>query len=111
MYILCIDKYQLNRYNVSVKGDAIMATTSVTIRMDENLKRQAEELFSDLGLNMTTAFTVFAKQAVREQRIPFDLSRDTPNEETVRAIEDVNHGRNLSKSFHSVSELMEDLNA
>ena len=46
-----------------------MATTNVTIRMDEGLKKQAEELFSDLGLNMTTAFVAFAKQAVREQRI------------------------------------------
>ena len=39
-----------------------MATTNVTIRMDEELKKQAEELFADLGLNMTTAFTTFVKQ-------------------------------------------------
>ncbi len=55
-----------------------MATTNITIRMDEELKKQAKELFSDLGLNMTTAFTVFAKQAVREQKIPFMLSKKTP---------------------------------
>lgn len=110
MYILCIDKYQLNRYNVSVKGDAIMATTSVTIRMDENLKRQAEELFTDLGLNMTTAFTVFAKQAVREQRIPFDLYR-TPNEETVQAIEEVQKLKNdpNRKTYSSFSDLLEEV--
>ena len=41
-----------------------MATTNVTMRMDEELKAQAEELFADLGLNMTSAFTVFVKQAV-----------------------------------------------
>lgn len=53
-----------------------MSTVNVTIRMDDELKKQAEILFSDLGLNMTTAFTVFVKQAVREQRIPFALSKD-----------------------------------
>lgn len=88
-----------------------MATTNVTIRMDEELKKQAEELFSDLGLNLTTAFVAFAKQAVREQRIPFTLSRNIPNEETLRAIENVQKGVGLSKGFSSVSELMEDLNA
>ena len=52
-----------------------MATTNITIRMDEELKKQAEELFSDLGLNMTTALTAFVKQSVREQKIPFMLSK------------------------------------
>ena len=55
-----------------------MATTNITIRMDEELKKQAEELFSDLGLNMTTALTAFVKQSVREQKIPFMLSKKTP---------------------------------
>ncbi|MDR1735438.1 MAG: type II toxin-antitoxin system RelB/DinJ family antitoxin [Oscillospiraceae bacterium] len=53
-----------------------MATTSITIRMDESLKKQAEMLFDDLGMNMTTAFTVFAKAAVRYQKIPFELASD-----------------------------------
>ena len=66
-----------------------MATTNVTIRMDEELKKQAEELFADLGLNMTTAFTTFVKQAVREQRIPFIISREVPNQETIKAIEEI----------------------
>ena len=52
-----------------------MANINVTIRMDEELKAQADELFADLGLNLSTAITLFAKQAVREQRIPFDIKR------------------------------------
>ena len=60
---------------------------------------------------MTTAFNIFAKTVVRQQRIPFELSLDIPNSETLAAIDDVNKGRNLSKTFHSVEELMEDLNA
>jgi DNA-damage-inducible protein J len=44
--------------------------------MDENLKKQAETLFDEIGINMTTAFTIFAKAAVRQQRIPFELAAD-----------------------------------
>ena len=54
-----------------------MGTTNITIRMDDELKKQAEELFADLGLNMTTAIIAFTKQAVREQRIPFIISRNS----------------------------------
>ncbi len=87
-----------------------MPNTNITIRMDSELKKQAEELFSDLGMNLTTAFTVFAKQAVREQKLPFMVSR-AYNAETIKAIEDSRNGVGLSRGFSSVSELMEDLNA
>ena len=51
-----------------------MAQTTVSIRMDEGLKKELEWLCSELGMNITTAMTVFAKTAVRERRIPFDLA-------------------------------------
>ena len=60
-------------------------TTNISIRMDTELKRQAEELFSDLGLNMTVAMTMFLRQAIRNQGIPFEISR-TPNKETMTAM-------------------------
>jgi DNA-damage-inducible protein J len=44
--------------------------------MDEELKKQAETLFDEIGMNMTTAFTIFAKTAVRQQKIPFELAVD-----------------------------------
>lgn len=53
-----------------------MAQTSVSIRMDEDLKRQFEQFCSDIGMSMTTAFCVFAKMAVRKQKIPFELEAD-----------------------------------
>jgi DNA-damage-inducible protein J len=53
--------------------------------MDVDLKREAEDLFSDLGLNMTVAMTMFLRQAVRNQGIPFEISR-TPNKETIAAM-------------------------
>ena len=53
-----------------------MATTSITIRMDENLKKKAESLFEDMGLNMTTAFTIFTKAVVHQGKIPFEIAAD-----------------------------------
>jgi DNA-damage-inducible protein J len=53
-----------------------MSSVSVTVRMDADLKRQAERLFADIGLTTTAAVTVFAKACVREGRIPFELVGD-----------------------------------
>ena len=63
-----------------------MANVNVTIRMDSDLKKQADDLFNELGMSMTTAITIFAKQAVREQKIPFDISLNIPNAETIEAL-------------------------
>ena len=86
-------------------------TTNVNFRMDKNLKIRFEKVCNELGLSMSTAFTVFAKTMVRQQRVPFDISLEVPNEETLKSIENIEKGRNLSKRFTSVEELMEDLNA
>lgn len=51
-----------------------MAQTTFTIRMDEDVKRDFNTLCESIGLTMTTAFCVFAKKAVSEQRIPFELT-------------------------------------
>lgn len=88
-----------------------MATTSVTIRMDENLKKEAEALFAEMGLNMTTAITLFTKAVVNQQKIPFEITAPKPNNETAKTIREVNKGLNLSPKFHSVKSLMEELNA
>jgi len=88
-----------------------MATTNLNIRIDADLKKQAEEIFNELGLNMSTALTVFLRQTVRSNGIPFEMRLNTPNAETLAAMEDVKLRRNLSESFNSVKELMEDLDA
>ena len=88
-----------------------MAQTNINIRIDENLKKDFDTLCDDLGLTMTAAFNIFAKTMVRQQRIPFEISMDVPNAETLAAIEDVKKRRNLRGPFNSVQELMEDLNA
>ena len=56
--------------------------SNVSFRIDSDLKAQADTLFSQLGMNMTTAFNIFLRQSVREGRIPFDI----PNSETVAAM-------------------------
>ncbi len=94
------------------KGVLYMANTNITIRMDEKLKKQAEELFSDLGLSMTTAFIAFTKQAVREQRIPFNISRNVPNAETIAAIDEVEKMKSnpqVYKGYDNVDEMMTEL--
>lgn len=69
-----------------------MATTNLNIRTDKRIKDQAEEIFAELGLNMTTAVNMFLRTAIREHGIPFELKLDVPNETTAAAIEE---GRRL----------------
>lgn len=61
-------------------------TSNVSFRIDSDLKAQADQLFSALGMNMTTAFNIFLRQSVREGCIPFNITINTPNSETIAAI-------------------------
>ncbi len=61
-------------------------STNVSIRMDADLKAQADALFGELGMNMSTAFNIFARQAVREGRIPFEITINQPNRDTLAAM-------------------------
>lgn len=54
-----------------------MSSTSVTVRIDENLKEDLENVLDDIGLTMTSAFIVFAKAVIRQNKIPFDLVAGT----------------------------------
>ena len=60
--------------------------SNVSFRIDSDLKAQADTLFAELGLNMTTAFNIFLRQSVRQGCIPFEVTLDTPNAETVAAL-------------------------
>ena len=89
-----------------------MATTNITMRMDEELKIQLQELVANLGMDMTTFFTLSAKQAVREQRIPFDISMRTPNSETIEAINEIEEYKknpNAYKKYSSFAELLDEV--
>ena len=87
-----------------------MASTSVTIRMDETLKQQVEIIFEEMGLNMTTAINIFAKAVLREKKIPFEIAADPfyseSNQAYLRkAIEDLNAGKGKR---HDLIEVEED---
>ena len=88
-----------------------MATTTANISIDSDVKMQAQELFAELGLDLSTAIGIFLRQAIRENAIPFAITRDIPNNETKQSIENVRNSTDLSRGFSSVPELMEDLYA
>ncbi len=68
-----------------------MSSVNMTIRMDKDTKEKAQSLFSKFGLDMTTAINMFLKQSIRAEGIPFDLTLNIPNKETIKAINDVKH--------------------
>lgn len=89
-----------------------MATTNITMRIDTGVKAQLQELVSDLGLDVTTFFTMAAKQAIREQRIPFEVSRDILNAETLEALKEVQEMKkdpSYGKTYTDVDTMMEEL--
>ena len=89
-----------------------MAQTNVNIRIDEDLKQEFDELCQDLGLTMTAAFTIFAKTAVRRQKIPFEISRDIPNAATIAALEEAEAMKkdpSLGKTYTDVDAMIKEI--
>lgn len=62
------------------------STTSYSIRIDRDIKKQCEDLYGSLGLNLTTAINIFLRQSLRVGGIPFDVLMDKPNKETIAAM-------------------------
>lgn len=86
-----------------------MAQTNVNIRMDEELKKQFDEFCSNIGMTMTTAICVFAKKAVKEQKIPFEITEDpfynTANMERLsKAIDDLENGKGKKHEIIEVED-------
>jgi DNA-damage-inducible protein J len=91
----------------SMKGK----TTNISIRMDSEIKAQADALFSELGMNLTTAFNIFVRQALRDGGIPFEIKASHPNKETVAAMVEAERiVKDPSvKGYSDLDELFEDL--
>ena len=89
------------------------ATTNISIRMDADLKAQADALFAELGMNLSTAFNIFVRQSLREGRIPFDISLHQPNRETFAAMLEAERiARDPSvKGCNDLNELFAELKA
>ena len=91
-----------------------MATVNMSIRMDTELKKQADAMLADMGLNMTTAMNMFLRQVVRQGKIPFEIAADIPNAETLAAMKEVDDmisGKIPAKKYTSTDELFKDLEA
>jgi addiction module antitoxin, relB/dinJ family len=82
----------------------------MSIRLDSEVKEQAQQVFNNLGMDMTTAINIFLRQAIQYQGLPFDVRLDE-NRKLLEVLRDLNQNRNMSQSFESVSDLMEDLRA
>ena len=99
----------------NTKRDGYMAgsTTNISIRMDSDLKAQADTLFGELGMNLSTAFNIFVRQSLREGRIPFDISLNQPNKETIAAMLEAERiAKDPSvKGYTDLDELFADLKA
>ena len=85
-------------------------TINVTIRLDREIKESAEQLFNDLGMNLSTAFNIFARQALRQGKIPFEIYDPFYSEknqtELSRRISDIEAGENLTA--HELIEIEDE---
>ena len=89
-----------------------MATTNINVRVDAALKQEAEALFNDLGLNMSSAITMFLRSAVSHDGIPFEVKRMTPNAETQAALAEyqaMKSDPNRYKRYATFDELADEV--
>ena len=82
-----------------------MPTTSMNIRMDSELKRQAQELFTALGMDMTTAVNIFLRQSVQRQGLPFEVTLNRANRETLEAIAEVREMKKHPEQFKGYTDV------
>lgn len=85
-----------------------MSTSTITIRVDKELKKRAEEIFENIGISTTTAFTLFMKKVIRDEEIPFKLQIDPfyskENIEEIKSrIKDLDEGMNVV--YKTIEEL------
>ena len=86
-------------------------TTNFSVRMDSDMKKQCEILFSELGMNLTTAINVFLRQSLRAGGLPFEVRLDPPNKETITAMleaERIAHDPGV-KHYSDVEEALREL--
>lgn len=86
-----------------------MAKVSTNISLDADIKKEAQELFADFGLDLTTAINLFLRQSIREQRIPFEITAHVPNSQTRAALDEYQDMREHPErypQYPSFGELM-----
>ncbi len=82
--------------------------TTVTFKTDKKVKDASRKLFAELGLDMSSAINIFLRQCLKEEGIPFAISRK-PNPVTLQTIREAEQGINMHGPFDSYDDMMEDL--
>ena len=91
--------------------EIIMAKINTNISIDADLKKEAVSLFKDFGLDLSTAITLFLQQAVREQRIPFEIRNEVPNQTTKAALDEfdaMKNNKDQYKRYDSFKEILQE---
>ncbi len=88
---------------------AMPKTDTLNIRIEPELKKDVEATLNDLGMNIADAVTIFLKQVVLTESIPFMIRKPQYNKETIKAIEEAEKGVNLSKGYTNLDEMWKDL--
>lgn len=86
-------------------------TTNFSVRIDSDIKKQCEAMYSELGINLTTAINVFLRQSLRVGGFPFDVRIEKPNKETIAAMleaERIAHDSSV-KRYSNVEEALKAL--
>lgn len=87
-----------------------MAKVNTNISLDIDLKRSAQQLFADLGMDFSTAITIFLKQAIKVHGLPFPVTQDVPNNETVAAMNEYYEMQANPKKYKRYSNFKEAMN-
>ena len=87
---------------------------NMSFRVDKNLKKQADELFKNLGMNTSVAINMFLTQCVREQALPFTPNMIAPEpsvelKEALKEVEDIESGRIKVKGYHNINTFIDDM--
>ena len=89
-----------------------MAKVNTNISLDPALKAQAVALFKNIGLDLSTAISLFLSQAVREKKIPFEIKLDIPNETTIEALnekEEMKKNKQKYKRYDDFKDVLKDI--
>lgn len=107
LYWKCIKK--VIQYIREVGGFKMAKTHILHIRVEPKVKEKAEETLNDLGLSISEAVNVFLNQVILNEGIPFEIRKNRYSNSTIKAMEDIKKGKNLSNTFDSVDKMFEEL--
>lgn len=87
---------------------------NMSFRVDKNLKKQADKLFKELGMNTSVALNMFLKQSVQEQKLIFTPSVKSPEpkrelKKALKEVQDIETGKIKVKGYHDINNFVEDM--